>query len=167
MPNYVTWRKTKGFLNLCQTFSLSWSTVTRWMPDLRRWGQEEMSSMPSMEAAWRTFTQSFTTGCTVTSTRSVQPLQFHLFVTVTADHCGKLFMQGFFYFKDQVKMFWLTWKFTSVRCGFFFLCRTQCLEREPTSPVISAWLSSTAPTAEPGEKVCWVHCSAVLLCVKS
>lgn len=53
---------------------------------------------------------------------------------------------------------------------FFFLhivCRTQCLERGHTSPVTSAWLFSTVPTAAAGVKVSWVRYSAVLPCVKS
>lgn len=53
--------------------------------------------------------------------------------------------------------------------GLFLLVasRTQCLERGHTSPVTSAWLSSTAPTAVAGRKASWVLCSAVLPCVKS
>ena len=53
---------------------------------------------------------------------------------------------------------------------FYFVaavCRTLCLARGPTSPVTSAWPSSTVHTAAAGERVCWARCSAVSLCVKS
>lgn len=45
--------------------------------------------------------------------------------------------------------------------------RTLCLERGPTSPVTSAWQSSTVPIAAAGGKVSWVHCSASSPCAKS
>lgn len=72
MPNSVTWRTTMGFLRLCPTSCLSWSTAIRWTPGLRRRGKVETSSMHSTAAAWKTFTRSFTMGCTATSTRLVQ-----------------------------------------------------------------------------------------------
>lgn len=48
-----------------------------------------------------------------------------------------------------------------------YLCRTQYLEKGPTSPVTSAWPSSTVRTAAAGARASWVHCSAASPCVKS
>lgn len=155
----------KGFRHLCQTFCLSWSTVITWTPGLRRPEQAEMSSTLSMGAAWRTFTPSFTMGYTVISTRLVlSPLLHVRAVPLTCK------MQ---HNKDSMELLsfvvqWLWKGCEGIRVVFLLaVSRTQCLERGHTSPVTSAWLSSTAPTAVAGRKASWVLCSAVLPCVKS
>ena len=77
MPNCVTSHKMKELLGQCLTSCLSWSTVIRWTPGLRRWGRAETSSMHSTGAVWKTFTLSFTMGYTVTSTRLVKSSLVH------------------------------------------------------------------------------------------
>lgn len=69
---FLNWQKTRKHLLPCQISCLSWNTLIRWTPGSRRPGRAETSSMRSTGAAWRIFTLLFTTGCTATSTRSVQ-----------------------------------------------------------------------------------------------
>lgn len=52
-------------------------------------------------------------------------------------------------------------------CVLYVARRTPCLGKGPTSPVTSAWLCSTAPTAAVGRKASWARCSAASPCAKS
>lgn len=146
-PNSVSWRKMRGFPHLCQTSCLSWSTRITLTPGLKRWEKDEISSMHSTVAVWRTFIQSSTTGCTVTSTR-----------------CACFSWSCFW---PQIQIIHLLSDVQAYICSIWFdVCRTPYLERGPTSPVTSAWPFCTVPTATAGERAFWVLSSAVSPCVK-